>query len=78
METFHKEKASGSRNYMSGFGKGQANRTRSQNFNGFYNGGIASKTVKGYPEENLQLVPCRWSHTGWKYVQTDPDNTQFF
>ena len=30
------------------------------------------------PEENLQLVPCRWSHTGWKYVQADPAGTVFF
>ncbi len=34
--------------------------------------------VVGYPDENLQLVPCRWSHTGWKYVQSDPAKTQFF
>tara|TARA_B110000503_G_C6903500_1_gene311724 strand:- start:336 stop:515 length:180 start_codon:yes stop_codon:yes gene_type:complete len=37
-----------------------------------------AKTYKGYPEENLQLVPCRWSHTGWKYVQHDPESTMFF
>ena len=30
------------------------------------------------PEENLVLVPCRWSHTGWKYVQRDPSATKFF
>lgn len=36
------------------------------------------KTAQGIPEENLQLVPCRWSHTGWKYVQKDPGNTNFF
>jgi len=23
----------------------------------------------GGQEENLELVPCRWSNTGWKYVQ---------
>ena len=34
--------------------------------------------VKGMPEENLQLVLCRWSHTGWKYVQADPGATNFF
>ena len=32
----------------------------------------------GFPEENLQLVPCRWSHTGWKYVQMDPSQAKFF
>jgi hypothetical protein len=39
---------------------------------------LANKTAIGVPEENLQLVPCRWSHTGWKYVQADPGATQFF
>ena len=29
-------------------------------------------------DDNLQLVPCRWSNTGWKYVQADPSRTQFF
>ena len=38
----------------------------------------AAKTAAGIPEENLQLVPCRWSHTGWKYVQADPGATAFF
>lgn len=23
-------------------------------------------------------MPCRWSHTGWKYVQKDPGYTHFF
>ena len=23
-------------------------------------------------EEKLMVVPCRWSHTGWKYVREDP------
>ena len=26
----------------------------------------------------MQLVPCRWSHTGWKYVQRDPAKEHFF
>ena len=38
----------------------------------------AAKNAVGAPEENLQLVPCRWSHTGWKYVQADPGATAFF
>ena len=29
-------------------------------------------------EENLQLVPCRGSSTGWKYVQMDPSQERFF
>ena len=33
---------------------------------------------EGFPDENLQLVPCRWSNTGWKYVQKDPCEQQFF
>ena len=32
----------------------------------------------GLPSENLKLVPCRWSHTGWKYVQANPETTNFF
>ena len=52
-------------------------RTRSQNPGGFYSG-LGGKQNVGIPEENLQLVPCRWSHTGWKYVQADPERTNFF
>lgn len=52
-------------------------RTRSQNPGGFYSGMGGKKNV-GIPEENLQLVPCRWSHTGWKYVQAEPERTSFF
>ena len=29
-------------------------------------------------EENLELVPCRWSNTGWKYVQKPTAKTKFF
>ena len=36
------------------------------------------RSIKGMPEEALQLVPCRWSHTGWKYVQSDPEKSYFF
>ena len=38
----------------------------------------SSGNDQGLPEENLQLVPCRWSHTGWKYVQADPSEAKFF
>ena len=27
---------------------------------------------------NLHLVPCRWERSGWRYVQKDPADTQFF
>ena len=23
-------------------------------------------------DENVKLVPCRWSNTGWKYAMKDP------
>ena len=71
-----KTKADGARNYYSGFGRGQSSNRKAKyeklaatgnNFN-----------FKGFPEEKLQLVPCRWSHTGWKYVQCDPEATNFF
>ena len=26
----------------------------------------------------LQLVPCRWERSGWRYVQADPGETGFF
>ena len=29
-------------------------------------------------DENLHLVPCRWSKTGWRYMQQDPSQTQYF
>ena len=25
-----------------------------------------------------RLVPCRWSHTGWKYVEEEPNSSRFF
>ena len=42
-------------------------RGRSQNPNGYYDSSLGNKDL-GLPSENLKLVPCRWSHTGWKYV----------
>ena len=27
---------------------------------------------------NLHLVPCRWSPSGWRYVQKDPNDHRFF
>ena len=27
---------------------------------------------------NLHLVPSRWERSGWRYVQKDPSDTQFF
>ncbi len=26
----------------------------------------------------MQLVPCRWQKSGWKYVEVDPRETRFF
>lgn len=26
----------------------------------------------------MQLVPCRWQKSGWKYVEVEPKNTKFF
>ena len=26
----------------------------------------------------MKLVPCRWSRTGWKYVEVDPKEHKFF
>ena len=26
----------------------------------------------------MKLVPCRWSRTGWKYVESDPKEHKFF
>lgn len=26
----------------------------------------------------MHLVPCRWERSGWRYVQKDPSDTQFF
>ena len=26
----------------------------------------------------MHLVPCRWSRSGWKYVEVDPKDHQFF
>ena len=28
--------------------------------------------------KEMKLVPCRWSKTGWKYVEVDPGNHKFF
>jgi len=32
----------------------------------------------GNPNEKLKLVPSRWSHTGWRYVLDDPQETEYF
>ena len=26
----------------------------------------------------MQLVPCRWQKSGWKYVEMDPKRTKYF
>ena len=26
----------------------------------------------------MQLVPCRWQKSGWKYVEVDPSSTKYF
>tara|TARA_B110000285_G_C14689208_1_gene408282 strand:- start:406 stop:585 length:180 start_codon:yes stop_codon:yes gene_type:complete len=28
--------------------------------------------------KEMKLVPCRWSKTGWKYVEVDPGTHKFF
>ena len=30
------------------------------------------------PASNLKLVPCRWAHTGWKYVKAEPASEKYF
>lgn len=66
------------RNYVHDNSRGYQTRGRSLGPGRSAYGSQAMKTQVGIPEENLQLVPCRWSHTGWKYVQKDPGNTNFF
>ena len=29
-------------------------------------------------QTKMHLVPCRWSRSGWKYVEVDPKDHQFF
>lgn len=29
-------------------------------------------------DDNIKLVPDRWSHTGWKYVGEEPSDKKFF
>ena len=29
-------------------------------------------------DENIKLVPCRWSNSGWKYVKEEPQSQKFF
>ena len=29
-------------------------------------------------DDNIKLVPCRWSNTGQKYVKEDPSDQRFF
>jgi len=41
-------------------------------------GNVLTSEDKSLPDEALLLVPCRWSNTGWKYVQTDPKAQKFF
>ena len=55
------------RNYIHDNSRGYQTRGRSMG-PGRMNGSGSAAEVAGVPEENLQLVPCRWSHTGWKYV----------
>ena len=35
----------------------------------------ASETLIGV---QMQLVPCRWQKSGWKYVEVQPGSTKFF
>ena len=39
--------------------------------------GSRAKTPQRF--SNVQLVPCRWKRTGWKYIQTEvAPNNRFF
>ena len=67
----------GERNYIAENSRGYQTRGRSLN-PGPNPSAVNKNADQGFPEENLQLVPCRWSHTGWKYVQSDPSGTKFF
>ena len=29
-------------------------------------------------DQNIKLVPCRWSNSGWKYVEEEPSEQKFF
>lgn len=65
------------------FGRGRLIPPRGRSVNSTFNStlvksGQAMMNEEGIPEENLQLVPCRWSNTGWKYVQRDPAEHGFF
>ena len=31
-----------------------------------------------FNEQEMKLVPCRWSRTGWKYVEAETGNHKFF
>ena len=59
--------------YM-GKGRGSSVNNAAQQSNLF---GESHQPGDGFAD-NLKLVPCRWSHTGWKYVQDDPAKTNFF
>ena len=26
----------------------------------------------------MKIVPCRWSKSGWKYIEKDPEEQKFF
>ena len=66
------------RNYVLDNSRGYQTRGRSLGQGRATMNSMAMKTAVGVPEENLQLVPCRWSHTGWKYVQKPTAKTNFF
>jgi len=67
----------GDRNYIKENSRGYQTRGRSLQTRPV-NAPAQSPGELGFPEENLQLVPCRWSHTGWKYVQMDPSQAKLF
>ena len=31
-----------------------------------------------FEEQEMKLVPCRWSRTGWKYVEAETGEHKFF
>lgn len=52
------------------------------NSRGFNLRGKSCNPYNGFKDEepaaNLKLVPCRWAHTGWKYVKAEPSDEKFF
>ena len=39
--------------------------------------GVTTEQDADQVPSKMHLVPCRWSKTGWKYVEVDPKNVNF-